>query len=400
MRIFYDSIAGDPIEFYYAETRRDASRIGRVARGRHVWGMDTESTGLNCYARDWELRTFQFGDATRSFVLPARFEDQIDAIFTSGIQWIGHNGPHDVRSIDRHLGYATGVTCPADTFIPLHHMDSRSPAEGGIGHGLKEAAIAYVGWDSGKWEQALKARFKQLRVALPGEVYRSGPKKGQQKTRQARLAEGWGLIDPTDEVYIRYAAADPVLTYRLWQYCRPFVRRNRALYDHDWRVQQACDALHRRAIRVDLRYTSRLNDSFQRTADDARATAAGYGCANVNSGAQIAATLAELGWHLHARTAKGAIKTDAKVLREAFKGSTDGRVRDFLHAVLVAKQLDKRRVSYTESIMREVDDDGRIHPSINPLAARTARMSVSHPPLQQLPTKDREDELLYNEELT
>jgi DNA polymerase I len=54
--------------------------------------------------------------------------------------------------------------------------------------------------------------------------------------------------------------------------------------------------------------------------------------------------------------------------------------------------LLKRKASYTESMLEEADSDGRIHPSFNTLGARTARMSVSNPPLQQLPTKDREED--------
>jgi DNA polymerase-1 len=67
-------------------------------------------------------------------------------------------------------------------------------------------------------------------------------------------------------------------------------------------------------------------------------------------------------------------------------------VSDFIHTVLGAKQVLKRRENYTEAFLREMDSFGRVHPSINTLAARTTRMSVSNPPLQQLPTKDREEE--------
>jgi len=67
-------------------------------------------------------------------------------------------------------------------------------------------------------------------------------------------------------------------------------------------------------------------------------------------------------------------------------------VRDFVRAVLLAKQLEKRKAAYTDHMLLEMDEQGRVHPAINALAARTSRMSVSGPPLQQLPTKNREDE--------
>lgn len=358
-------------------------------------GMDTESTGVNCYRPGWQLRTFQIGNATTAYVVAAKFRTQIDWIIRlPNIKWIGHNGPHDIRSIDTWLGEPTGVSCAGETYIPAHHFDSRKQDDGGVGHGLKEQSIRYVARDAGKWEQALKRAFKEIQIPLPGEVYKSGPRKGTQKYRKAHMSEGWSLIDPEHPAYIAYAAADPILAYRLWAHYQSVVRQQYELYQFDKRVQEACDRLQRRAIRLDVEYTRRLSAAYKRKADGYIEQAASLGCGNINSGKQVADALIMLGARLTERTPTGQYVTSDRVLRElvSIYGGEYSPVKDLVHAILGAKQMLKRRSAYCESMLAEADEAGRVHPSINALAARTTRMSVSEPPLQQLPTKDRESD--------
>jgi DNA polymerase I len=390
-----DTIAGEPIQFACIENGHDLEEVAlfvKAWKGKAL-AIDTESTGLNCYRPDWQLRTVQIGNAAISYVIPGRWFNFIGWIMRQKVNWIGHNGPHDIRSIDSFLGWATGVICAGETYIPAHHRDSRKKEEGGTGHGLKELAENFIDPEAGKWERELKRVFKTLTVPVPGEVYKSGPRKGQPKVRKARLEEGWSLIDPMHPAYIAYAAADPILTYRVWRYLQPIVREFHDLYRFDKRVQDACDKLQRRAIRLDVRYTKRLNAAYTAKAEKLIEQAGTYGCRNIHSGAQVAETLLGLGVRLTERTPTGKYTMTDRIMREVLGSSTNPDVVNFLRSVLGAKQLLKRRESYTESMLREMDSEGRVHPSINSLGARTARMSVSRPPLQQLPTKDREDDI-------
>lgn len=387
-----DTLAGDPIQFMYVEHRRDLKEVAAFVRNSSSLGLDTESTGVNPYARTWELRTVQIGDRWRAYVIPQQYRKFIAWLVRQEVNWIGHNGPHDARSIDAHLAYESGIRFRGETFICAHHADSRNRAEGGTGHGLKDLAEAHIDPNAGKWERELKKVFKTIEIPIPGEVYKSGPRKGQPKVRKAKLSEGWSLIDPRHPAYIAYAAADPILTFRVWEHYQASLRQFHSLYRFDLLVQQACDRLNRRAMQLDVRYTERLSAQFERKARDAEDTAAQFNCENVQSGQQVAATLTALGVQLTERTKTGQFVTDARVLRGVLASTDDPAVKEFLRAVLIAKQLSKRRESYTEQMLREMDADGCIHPSINILGARTARMSVSNPPLQQLPTKDREDE--------
>lgn len=392
-----EELAGDLIQFNCVESTSDLKEARDFIKDNNWLGFDTESTGVNCYRRGWQLRTAQWGNRECSYVVPARYRKFIGWAMAQPVRLIGHNGPHDIRSIDRHLGYETGVQCVGETYIPAHHEDSRSWDEGGVGHKLKEQAIAKIGFKAGRWEDDLKAEFKMIMVRIPGEYYKSGPRKGQPKFRKARLAEGWGLIDPFHPAYIAYAAADPVLTYRLWELEQTTVREFRDLYRFDKRVAEGASRLQRRAMLVDVRYTERLNSAYARKAEQMRKLAWDrFQCANVNSGDQVAETLLRLKVRLRAKTDTGKWKTDATILRRIMKDpNSSNRVREFVHCVLLAKQVEKRRKNYTEAFLMERDEDDRVHPSINTLAAVTSRWSVSGPPLQQLPTKDHEDEEMW-----
>lgn len=389
-----ERLAGERITFYCLESKEDFPSFRSFVRDQFWLAMDTESTGLDCYVPTWKLRTFQCGHATESFVVPARFRRLIGWSMEQNVNWIGHNGPHDIRCIEQHLGYDTGVDCLGETYIPSHHADSRSRAEGGIGHELKELAMSIVDASAGRWEVELKKVFKSIEIPIPDAVYKSGPRKGQPKVRKAKLSEGWSLVDPMHPAYIAYAAADPVLTYRVWQYYQPVVSEFRDLYRFDRRVQLACDRLQRRGMPLDVQYTVRLSNAYTRKADAMMEVAREYGCQNIHSGPQLAETLMALGVYLRERTPTGKYKMDDRVLRKIISEWDDPDVRRFINAVLVAKQCIKRRESYTDAFLRELDDSDRVHASINSLAARTARMSVSRPALQQLPTKDREDEVI------
>lgn len=397
-----DTLAGDRVYFHCAQSKQDLYEVRDFVCANEVLGIDTESTGINCYRPSWRLRTVQVGNWQHSYVVPARFYRFIEWLMKDPPYLIGHNGPHDIRSIDAFLGYETGVVCEGETYIPGHYADARNQSEGGIGHGLKEQAMSLVDREAGKWEKRLKEAFKEITVPIEGEVYKSGPRKGLQKVRKIKLSEGWELIDLYHPAYVAYAAADPLLTYRVWHKRRAVVEQYKRLYQFDHAVQQACDTLQRRAMPLDVGYTQRLSRAYQCNAQRKMRDAATYGCDNIQSSDQVAETLIRLGAKLTHKTESGKWSTKAEILRKIAKNPyTNAKVKDFINTVLVAKQLGKRREAYTEQMLREMDDRGRIHPSINSMAARTTRMSVSGPPLQQLPTRDTEDELMWmSEEVT
>jgi len=395
-----DTLAGQSITINYPKSKKDLYEIRDFIGDSDYLAMDTESTGINCYKRGWELRTVQYGNGNMAFVIPARCRNLISwAVGRSTgprslLRLVGHNGPHDARCIDVYLGEVSGLRFSAETYIPSHHLDTRNQSEGGVGHGLKELGVAYVDRDCGKWEKALKVEFKNILIPIPGEVYKSGPRKGQQKVRKAKLSEGWSLIDPENPAYIAYAGADPIINWHVFHYLQPVIKEYYDLYQFDKRVQLATDRLQRRAIRLDVGYTERLSRAYQRRALKLRTNVLEtYSCENVQSGDQVADTLIRLGVKLTRKTDSGKWKTDAELLRKIMAhDSTSDRAKDFIRKVLLIKQVEKRRAAYAETMLAERDENDRVHTSLNSLAARTSRMSASNPALQQLPTKDHSEE--------
>lgn len=390
-KVYRDTLAGVPIKFTYLNkpSAKAHGLLDTFFDANSRLGIDTESTGLNCYRKGWQLRTVQIGNATEAIIIPAHIPELIDRLLDYRDGWITHNGPHDFRCIDRHLGYETGMEARRETHIISHHIDSRNQQEGGTGHGLKDLSVALVDPTADRWEKALKAKFKEIRIPT-GEIYKSGKNAGQPKMRICTYAEGWGLVDPTIPEYIKYAGVDPILTYRVWDILKGEVYL--PLYKRDWRLQQAVDRLHRRAMLIDVDYTAQLDMAFGEEAAKHIEMAREFGCDNINSTDQVAKTLIALGAYLTDTTPTGKYKVTDNVLR-AMLPAASKPVQMFIHAVLTAKQLLKRHAAYTQNFLLERDENDRVHPSINILGARTARMSVSNPALQQLPTKDRSDDL-------
>lgn len=390
MIVIYDEIQRERISFHYCENRKDLKEAWEFAKKNRVLAFDTEATHWDCYRRGWQLRTFQFGDAYRCYVIPAKHKGFIGAVCDLPIKWIGHNGPHDKRSVDHWLGYETPMEIPYETFLLAHQYDPRNASEGGVNHGLKEQCTARIDPNSGKWEKALKAYFKTIRIPISGQVFRSGSRKGAPKDRAARIEEGWTLANPRHPTYIAYAGADPILTYRLAQY---YQRKNfnPELYESDWRIAQVCSRLQSRGMLHDRRYALSYKRALERAIADARAKLEQFGVTSVYSTQQLAETLIEYGVTLTERTPKGKYKVDTKVMKAILAecvGPEHREIKYFLTQVFRYKRCSKRLSAYANQILNSADHNGRIHPAIRSLGARTGRMSVAEPAFQQLPTKE------------
>lgn len=391
-----ERIAGERCWINAVQGRRDFAEVLAFATKTRKnklppFSFDTESTGINSHHPNWRLRMFQFGDRRCVYIIPAKFKDLIENVLAVERKWICHNAPHDVRAVDRHLGFSTGLlpSCE-DTFILAHMHDSRNKKEGGTGNRLEDLAVAYVDPSIVRFEKNLKAEFKRIEIPLPGEVYRSGPRKGTQKYRKAKLAEGWGFISLYHEAYLRYAGSDPLNTMRVWRHLISVLRTRkgqRSLADFEHRVQRACDMLQRKGVLVDVEYTIKLANEMVLEAEDHEMWADWHGVQNINSTAQLSAAMLSYGAHLTERTKKGKLKVDKTVL-QGFEHA-DGDLGALTRHVLSAKQLRKRKAAWLDAALEERDENDRAHPTIKSLAARTARMSMSDIQLHNVPSHEK-----------
>ncbi|GAA1565674.1 DNA polymerase A family protein [Leucobacter aridicollis] len=127
-----------------------------------------------------------------------------------------------------------------------------------------------------------------------------------------------------------------------------------------------------RGMRVDAEYATNLDERLAAEADAALATCEQWGVHSPGSDQQVSAVLNAIGVDVPS----GGLSYD----------TLESTGHELAEAVVHFRRAEKSR-SYTKALLSDRGTDDRIHATIRPQAARTARMSVSAPPLQQIPKR-------------
>ncbi|GAB1641792.1 DNA polymerase [Krasilnikovia sp. MM14-A1259] len=372
-------VAGEECRINVPERPTDLAAFEAwLAQGDRLLALDTETTGLDVYTPGHALRLVQFGNRSEAWVLRADcFAQAIARALRQRRTFVVHNAAYDLLVIDRHLGVSVEELGGRvfDTRVLAHLLDPRAEAEGGIGLGLKPLSTVYVDPTAPDTQGGLTAEFRRL---------------------GATKATGWARIPIDNELYLRYAGLDVLLARRLFDEIAPMVRDigldRLSKFEHHLQVILAI--LQRRGMRIDLPYVEQLKADLLIEAQRCQAVAARYGVANVNSPTQVAQALLAMGEALTERTSSGAPKVDKNVLLPLadldlqWQRIEARRPNPLADAVVRSKRAGKWAESYAQAFLDLKDSADRLHPFIGGLQARTARMSVSRPPLQQLPSSD------------
>lgn len=378
MITYTHTLGGQSVTINIPERRADLSAFDEfLSLGDPVLGFDTETTGLDIYAPRFRLRLAQFGNRDQAFVIDAlKFPDVIRRVLRSGRKFVAHNAPYDLKVVDQTLGVRLEELADNvfDTRIFAHLLDPRDKAVGGAGLRLKELATIYVADDAPDTEDGLTKEFNRLGF-----------------TKET----GWAGIPIDNELYNRYAGLDPILAFRLFYEIGPLVAdlglSGLSKFEHHFQILLAIMA--RKGMKLDVAYINSLRLSLSDEAAHYEAVAAQYGVDNVNSTAQVTTGLLSLGEVLTERTKTG-FKTDKAVmsvladLDREWERIGAREPNPLADAVMRAKRAGKWQTAYVDAFLALRDTDDRLHASIGALQARTARMSVSAPPLQQLPSGD------------
>lgn len=377
MRTFAHQLGGGSVTIHYAEEARDLEGFRAfLSRPRRALAVDTETTGLDIYTPGFRVRLAQFGDTDEAWVIdPERFPGAVRGALASGVPIVAHNATFDLLVLDR-FGFARAEdTLPrtTDTSILAHLLDPRGKEEGGTGRKLKDLATVYVAADAPDSDKELKTIFRANRW---------------------KVDEGFARIPVDHEGFIRYAGLDTILTARLLEALGPtcLSRGFGHLVKFEHSLQAILARLERRGFLVDVPYVEGLLDFYAHEADEWAALAATHGVENVNAPKQVIAALLAMGEELDETTDTGNLSVAKEVLMPLADLDSDwdrvGRrePNPLAEAVLHAKRAGKYRSSYAQAMLDLRDSRDRIHPKINGLQARTARMSVARPPLQQLPS--------------
>ena len=136
-------------------------------------------------------------------------------------------------------------------------------------------------------------------------------------------------------------------------------------------------------VAVDVEVLTRLRDRLTAQAEELRAAiteAAGHPF-NVNSTKQMREVLFdELGLTPQKKTKTG-YSTDAQTL-EKMRGE-----HPIIDHILDYREVEKLRSTYGESLLADVQADGRIHATFNQTVARTGRLSSDNPNLHNIPVR-------------
>ncbi len=363
----------DDTYVYLIKTEEDREAFWHWLSEQDALAFDTETEGLGFHD---PVRLLQFGNTREAWVLdPHDNPDIVETVFTHSAAWdklVAHNAAFDVIAIGRML-YRDNPTMLIefveniveecyDTQIMSHLVDPRDGRDGGIGHSLKPLCDHYLGAGAIDGQTALKTKIRSLGL---------------------NMNTAWKQIDLWDEDYVLDAGLDASLTARLEEILVEKVFTELELgeqFNFDSKVAGICAGMTARGVRVDMAAAKSTLAALTGEEVTARQNAAFYGVANVNSTRQVAEALLVRGVELTEKTESGQWKVDKEILSS---------LNDPLaKSVIACKAAGKAMKSWVEPILTQGGILGRVHARIAALRARTGRMSISEPALQQLPTDD------------
>lgn len=310
--------------------------------------VDTETTGLS--PENDVVRLVQLGDDTQGWAIPwvgwsGLFDDAMQR-FNGRL--LMHNAPYDFAMIKK-MGTKLDRSRIRDTRVSAHILDPTYSTA------LKKQASKWVDPSAGAAQVALDQ-------ALHG----------------SKAGWTWGTIPITFAPYWQYAAMDPVLTFWLDRVITPMVEETAPIaLSIENSVQWVLEQMMRNGAPVDVEYAQYHRARFLKYVDDAEKwTYEHYKC-KPGSNMKIVQILQEAGHEFSKLTASGAVALDKEVL--------EGIDHPLARTVLKRRRLQKLANTYLDFYINNADARGRIHPRINSLGARTGRMSMDNPNLQNLP---------------
>lgn len=317
--------------------------------------VDTETSGLD-RVRD-KVRLGQIGDEMHGWAIPW---DQWGGVFLEALRrWDGeiitHNLPFDMAMIRNTCRY----TLPQD----------RSHCTMLMSRVLEPTYSA-----------ALKAQAARHVDPVAG---------GLQDQLGTALGKGWtwATVPIEYEPYWTYAALDPVLTKRLERHHRPLLTMlgvQRA-YELELAASWVCERMQSNGIMVDRPFAAEALQQFRAHAQALSDWCKQYYDVRPTQNASVAQKLIDEGVPLDAKTASGAVQLDKDVL-----GPID---HPLAKAVLEHRRYSKRASTYLRHYIELTsDEDPRLRPNINSCEARTSRMSIDTPSLQNLPRRVESDD--------
>lgn len=365
-------MALDGVKLHLVETLEDVRDCMEWLEGLTCdrIGFDTESTGLSPEVD--RVRLVQFGDRFQGWAIPIeRWQGLVEEIISRWQRrgrFVAHNARYDVAMLRVH-GIHVPVHLVDDTMMLAHIVNPTHSV------GLKQQCALHI-------DPKAAAMQSQLDQVMKANGYT------------------WATIPiaatGTYAVYWIYAALDPVLTVRLWEYHWPTVEQVApGAYDIELSVGWIADSMERKGVFIDREYTTQKRGEFDELHESLAKRGLDEFGVSLGSSDQIIDVLVRDDVHLWKKTGEGAWSLD--------KFALEGIRHPLVQLLQEYKRVEKLSSTYLRRFLEYSERDGRLHPSINTLGFKeqsagafgvvTGRMSMSKPNLQQLPRVDEDDPL-------
>ncbi|MEU9259020.1 DNA polymerase [Streptomyces sp. NPDC048212] len=420
MKVIRTNVRG-PITINVVETERDLLGFRQFVIDNPHMGFDTETTGgFNWWDApdNYGCRLAQFGNHDTAWVLPV----EKGGPFVKAMKWALatakrlaiQNRPFDLHVIESCFGVDPEplVKKTWDTKLLAHLVDGRAIKEGGIGLKLENLVPHYIDPDTGaavkksmntiaqdlnaqKEVVGFKARNKEKETLEfrfsdhPGLTKESLKAQGYSYIREWK--EGiygkvtkdtvWGKVPLDHEGYNLYAGMDPIFAFRLVHILLALIPRKSLHYGlvgWEHRLQWITYQMERTGYLLDQEYTKARIEELKVEEEKWKAVAAKWGVDLIGSADQIIAAMEAVGY----KFTKDSKRTKPSKEHPQGQLSVDDSVlKSFDHplteAIVKAKSAQKKRKTWFENALNNVDRNGRVHVSINSCEARSARMTVT-----------------------
>jgi DNA polymerase I len=343
----------DGVEVHLVDNIVEAAACADWLKRQDVIAIDTETHGF--HPHEHPIRLGQIGNDKEAWVFFCEGNRSWVGCFAELIErfegtFVGHNLKFDERVIRKSLGIQLPLERCHDTMLMSRVVDpTRSAA-------LKRLAAQLV-------DPRSAALQGQLDDAMKAAKY------------------DWSTVPLDFTDYWMYAGLDCILTRQVYDILEPRTRREASrAYELELAVSSVCGKMEDHGIKVDTARAQEKHDSLLKYCDELVTYCNDNFGVNPGSNAKIIEYLQNQGFVFTTLTKGGSLALDAEVL--------DSVNHPLAQAVLQRRKAQKVARTYLRHFYEDVDEDGRLHPSVNFVAARTGRMSMSDPNLQNLPRAD------------
>lgn len=314
--------------------------------------IDTETCGLEWWRPNF-TRLVQFGDKQEGWAIPVSWFPRLvdyamSQIKDSGVPVVMHNAKFDMHALE-----SDGFPIPNweqvhDTMI-LHHLATPHKS-----HALKAIGRELLGEWATLGQDTLKEEMR-------------------------RNKWDWSTVPVDNEYYWAYGVMDTILTRKIFDE----LKDDSEAYAREMAYTRVMYGAEKRGLLIDDVYCRNLRDEWLLTMENLALCLHDAGIDNPSSGPQVEAALRELGWRPEDFTDTGKAQLDKVVLNRL--ADTTGQIGTHARQLMEYRRLRKWTSTYLDTFLSSQDLEGRVHPSIRTMGARTGRSSVTDPPLQTLP---------------